>query len=336
MRKGVDCKGVEWEEIKITKKMIDIRGQRFGRLIALFPVYIGKEKRTYWLCKCDCGSEIACRIDMLKDKTTQSCGCYAIERNKLRYDQKRENMIGKIFGRLTVISFDCMKMCNDGVLYAYYWCQCSCGSHPISVKGTLLNSGNTTSCGCIVKEKNASRINNLTNMRFGKLVARRLTDMRDIKGSVIWECDCDCGNQVHVSSRDLISGHKQSCGCIISVGESHIENILISNKIIYLHNKQYFDDLINTKGNPLRYDFILFNENQNVYRLIEFDGIQHERPVESFGGIERFQEQQENDIIKNQYALSHNIPLVRIPYKKRNNITLDDLLGDQFLIKGEK
>lgn len=35
---------------------------------------------------------------------------------------------------------------------------------------------------------------------------------------------------------------------------------------------------------------------------------------------------------KNEYALSHNIPLVRIPYWERDNITLDMLLGDQYLI----
>ena len=35
---------------------------------------------------------------------------------------------------------------------------------------------------------------------------------------------------------------------------------------------------------------------------------------------------------KNQYAFDHNIPLVRIPYKERDNITLDLLLGDKYLL----
>lgn len=39
--------------------------------------------------------------------------------------------------------------------------------------------------------------------------------------------------------------------------------------------------------------------------------------------------------IKNEYALSHNIPLVRIPYWKRNSITLETIMGDQYLIKNE-
>lgn len=40
-----------------------------------------------------------------------------------------------------------------------------------------------------------------------------------------------------------------------------------------------------------------------------------------------------NDTLKNQYALSHNIPLVRIPYSKRDSMTLDDILGDSYLYK---
>lgn len=38
---------------------------------------------------------------------------------------------------------------------------------------------------------------------------------------------------------------------------------------------------------------------------------------------------------KNQYAIEHNIPLVRIPYTERDNITLDMLLGDKYLIKSD-
>ena len=42
---------------------------------------------------------------------------------------------------------------------------------------------------------------------------------------------------------------------------------------------------------------------------------------------------QEWDRLKNEYAKNHNLPLVRIPYWYRDKITLDMLLGDQFLIE---
>ena len=38
-----------------------------------------------------------------------------------------------------------------------------------------------------------------------------------------------------------------------------------------------------------------------------------------------------NDEVKNQYAKQHSLPLVRIPYTI-NNITLDMLLSDKYLI----
>lgn len=31
---------------------------------------------------------------------------------------------------------------------------------------------------------------------------------------ILWECKCDCGNITYVSSRDLVTGHIKSCGCI--------------------------------------------------------------------------------------------------------------------------
>ena len=83
-----------------------------------------------------------------------------------------------------------------------------------------------------------------------------------------------------------------------------------------------------SKDSPILFD------NDIPYRIIEFDGEQHFRPIQSFGGLERFEKQKKNDFIKNQYALSHNIPLVRIPYDKRDSMNLDDLLGTKYLIKG--
>lgn len=50
-------------------------------------------------------------------------------------------------------------------------------------------------------------------------------------------------------------------------------------------------------------------------------------------GEERFNKQVESDKIKNEYALSHNIPLVRIPYKERDHITLEMIMGDKYLVK---
>ena len=87
-----------------------------------------------------------------------------------------------------------------------------------------------------------------------------------------------------------------------------------------------------------RYDFILLDDNNEPYRIIEFDGIQHYIPTSFYYGHTKennYLYTKQNDDIKNQYALSHNIPLVRIPYTEINHITIDMLLNNnKYLIRG--
>ena len=81
-----------------------------------------------------------------------------------------------------------------------------------------------------------------------------------------------------------------------------------------------------------RYDFAIFNKEDNLIRLIEFDGIQHYDNKQKHWGHD-ITKTQERDKIKNQYALQNNIPLVRIPYIERDNITLEMLLGNEYLVE---
>ena len=116
-----------------------------------------------------------------------------------------------------------------------------------------------------------------------------------------------------------------------SKGERNIEQVLKKHHIRY--QKEYtFKGLVSSKGAPLRYDFAILDENFKVTRLIEFDGTQHVAPTEYFGGYKAFQKTREHDWLKNRYAKGHRIPLVRIPYSERDNITLEMLLGDKYLI----
>ena len=54
----------------------------------------------------------------------------------------------------------------------------------------------------------------LSGERFGNLVAVRPTSERK-SGSVVWECQCDCGNTTLASAQNLRRGDKKSCGCIL-------------------------------------------------------------------------------------------------------------------------
>lgn len=60
-------------------KLIDLSGQRFGRLTVIQRVGTTKHGHPTWLCKCDCGKEHVVVGNDLKSGDTTSCGCYGHE-----------------------------------------------------------------------------------------------------------------------------------------------------------------------------------------------------------------------------------------------------------------
>lgn len=53
----------------------------------------------------------------------------------------------------------------------------------------------------------------ITGQTFGRLTPLHPTDRRDSCGSILWLCQCDCGNTTAASTPHLRSGHTKSCGC---------------------------------------------------------------------------------------------------------------------------
>ena len=86
-----------------------------------------------------------------------------------------------------------------------------------------------------------------------------------------------------------------------------------------------FPDLFSPKGALLKFDFGIYNEQGTLKYLIEYDGIQHYKPVEYFGGEDAFKYLQECDKLKEEYCKDRNFPLIRINYLNKN-ITLEDLV----------
>lgn len=56
-------------------KYQDIKGQRFGRLIAVMPTRKRKRECVVWLCQCDCGKLTEVESHSLLKGHTKSCGC---------------------------------------------------------------------------------------------------------------------------------------------------------------------------------------------------------------------------------------------------------------------
>ena len=55
---------------------------------------------------------------------------------------------------------------------------------------------------------------NLINKKYNKLVVIGELKEKDKFGNKLWICQCDCGNNTIVSTHNLVSGHKKSCGCL--------------------------------------------------------------------------------------------------------------------------
>jgi very-short-patch-repair endonuclease len=119
---------------------------------------------------------------------------------------------------------------------------------------------------------------------------------------------CPTHGEFEQSPNSHLSGHGCSL-CTQSIGENKIENFLFSKNIEYVYQKIFNDCKHKRK---LRFDFYLPKHKI----CIEYDGIQHFKPIEYFGGIKYLDSQQINDKIKNDFCFKENINLIRIKYNE--------------------
>ena len=291
--------------------IMDLTGQRFGRLVVL--EMLKKNSRTYCKCQCDCGNIKEIRADAISSGITRSCGCLQRERTK----EQAENLVGQSFGLWTVLERrskpDTTK--NTG---AYWLCRCQCGKEKI-VWGKSLKDGTSQSCGCRLNSKPKY---DLVGKQFGKL--KVLEYIKKPNQPPYWKCQCECGNITYASTSSLKSGHKMSCGCLISKGEYKIECLLQEHDIKY--KKQYiFNDLQSVCGKALRFDFAILNNDNSIKCLIEYQGNQHfysddKQQWAGWNTKEHLEKTQENDKIKEEYCQKNNLKLIKISYINFNNI----------------
>ena len=110
-----------------------------------------------------------------------------------------------------------------------------------------------------------------------------------------------------------------------SRGEIKINDILESSGLKF--EREYtFPDLTAKNGRPLRFDFAVFDDEDNLDFLIEFQGIQHYQPKGKFGGKTGFYRQQYNDTRKRVYCYQHNITLIAIPYWDEPRVSYDYIM----------
>ena len=227
------------------------------------------------------------------------------------------DITGQKFGKLTVL---------DWVGAGKWSCQCECGYLTL-VQPDNLRNGNTKSCGCLQRER-ASEVNfkSLVGKRFGKLVVLERVK-NDRFNHVNYRCKCDCGGEVIVDASNLRQGNTNSCGCVKSKGEMIINNWLQEHNIPF--QSQYsIDEIVLDSGRRPFIDLAIFDNNNILLCLIEYNGKQHYEITGGWNNKEMFEITQYRDKQKSEWCKKLNIPLYTISY-------LDDIDKEMKKIKNE-
>lgn len=186
-------------------------------------------------------------------------------------------------------------------------CKCLIDGHVWSTMADSLSQGQGCPvCGGHLRKTKEQFVNELKEVNpFIEVIGEYINTDTKIK------CRClNDGNVWDVLPHQLLRG--VGCPkCRQSKGERIVELFLISKNIQYI--KEYrFSDCRDKQ--PLPFDFYL----PDINTCIEYDGQQHYKPFDRWGGNNTLQGTQRRDKIKNKYCISNGIKLIRVPYTIKN------------------
>jgi len=144
-------------------------------------------------------------------------------------------------------------------------------------------------------------------------------DFKNVSSKVIIICP------KHGEFKQLVTNHIHNYNgcpkCKLSKGETKVMSFLEQNKIEYNIEKT-FEECKNKKALP--FDFYLPKHNI----CIEFQGKQHYKKEDFFGGETALEYTKNNDRIKWEFCKKNGIKLIRIKYNKN----IDEVLNKHLMI----
>lgn len=110
-----------------------------------------------------------------------------------------------------------------------------------------------------------------------------------------------------------------------SRAEIKIEEIL-KNAELPFKMEYTFPNLTSSNGRPLRFDFVVFDDDGQIDFIIEYQGKQHYEASSKFGGKKGLFQQQYNDNKKRRFCALQGLNLIEIPYTDENLISYDYIM----------
>ena len=314
----------------IMGRIINEIGNKYGRLTVLYKVE-SRKGQAYWHCRCDCGNEIDVSGISLRNGNTKSCGCLQRERAKeSNITRAGGDLTGQQIGNLYIDSLFKVDNKRDGKNSRIWKCICKCGNI-IYLSTANLNRRKNKSCDECAKQKRIE--NNFideTGNKYGKLTVLSYVG-KNSDNRFLWLCQCDCGNLKITTSKSLHSGLCQSCGCLKSKGEQKIQSLLQELKCNFKTQFSFANlrDYSKDSPLPLYFDFAIFDTENKLTGLIEYQGEQHYfdeykkmHCAPWYNDLE-LQELHKRDLLKKEYCQLNNIPLVEIKYTDYNKLNLE-------------
>jgi hypothetical protein len=178
-------------------------GDRFGRLVVVEKSSERRSGRLAWLCRCDCGGTAIVATGNLHDGpgAVRSCGCLRDESPRGRFTKKRP---GDRFERLVLVE----RVENNKWGNPRWRARCDCGKELVVVSTNLNRTKkNTSSCGCLRRERQASKNPLLSD--FNEAIRQRYKLSRSGKKHP-WSLTID-------EYRAIVSGNCRYCGAAPSM-----------------------------------------------------------------------------------------------------------------------
>lgn len=188
---------------------------------------------------------------------------------------KPNNLIGKKFGKLTVVKRGEDYISPSGTRRVQWLCKCDCGNENlILVAANNLTSGHTKSCGCL--NNISPRFKDITGETFGRWhVLKRGENGKH--NNARWWCWCDCQKDLPeedrklklLSTNILISKKSTSCGCyqkeLLSILKTNNKNSLKDHSE---NNDEFWayalNENINTKTGSIKITKRYYEDGNNI------------------------------------------------------------------------